>query len=103
MTVKGIIFDLDGTLVDTLDDLTDSMNAALTQLEQPVRSPDECRTMIGHGLHTFAKRALGPQHAHLSDTLVARMVDYYQGHCMLKTVSYPGIDEVLAVLLQRGI
>jgi phosphoglycolate phosphatase len=89
LTAKGIIFDLDGTLVDTLDDLTDSMNAVLTQLGQPVRSPDECRTMIGHGLHTFAARALGPQQAHLTDTLVARMVDYYQGHCQ--------------VLLQRGI
>lgn len=103
LTAKGIIFDLDGTLVDTLDDLTDSMNAVLTQLGQPVRSPDECRTMIGHGLHTFAARALGPQQAHLTDTLVARMVDYYQGHCLLKTVSYSGIDEVLQVLLQRGI
>jgi phosphoglycolate phosphatase len=103
LTVKGIIFDLDGTLVDTLDDLTDSMNAVLTQLGQPARSPDECRTMIGHGLQTFAARALGPQQAHLSDTVVTRMVDYYQDHCLLKTVSYSGIDEVLAALLQRGI
>lgn len=103
MTIKGIIFDLDGTLVDTLDDLTDSMNAALAQLGRSARSAAECREMIGHGLRTFAERALGDGQSHLTDDLVTRMVDYYRDHCLLKTTAYDGMKEVLAVLRQRRV
>lgn len=101
--MKGVIFDLDGTLVDTLDDLTDSMNAALAQLGRPARSPAECRAMIGHGLHTFAERALGEGHTHLTDALVTRMVEYYRDHCLLKTTAYDGMTEAITALRQRRI
>jgi phosphoglycolate phosphatase-like HAD superfamily hydrolase len=60
MKYKAIIFDLDGTLVDTLDDLTEAMNQALVHLGQPVRSREECREMIGRGLSEFARSALPP-------------------------------------------
>ena len=103
MITKGIIFDLDGTLVDTLDDLTDSMNAALMQLGRPVRSQDECRAMIGHGLHKFAEGALGAEHVQLADALMTRMVDYYKDHCLLKTTVYPGVEEAIETLLGRGV
>lgn len=103
MTIKGIIFDLDGTLVDTLDDLTDSMNAALTQVGRPARSSDECRAMIGHGLPVFAERALGAGHSHLTDALVTRMVDYYRDHCLLKTTAYDGMKEAIEALRRRRI
>ncbi|MDH4203737.1 MAG: HAD family hydrolase [Phycisphaerae bacterium] len=103
MNIKGIIFDLDGTLVNTLDDLTDSMNAALTQLGRPARSPEECRAMIGHGLHTFAERALGKEQIHLTDTLAERMVDYYRDHCLLKTTAYDGMEELIAALRKRRV
>ena len=103
MTIKGIIFDLDGTLVDTLDDLTDSMNAALTQLARPARSADQCREMIGHGLRTFAERALGEGQGHLTDLLVTRMVDYYCDHCLLETTAYAGMTEAVAALRGRGV
>jgi phosphoglycolate phosphatase len=99
--IKGVIFDLDGTLVDTLDDLTDSMNAALTQLGRPARSPQECRAMIGHGLRKFAERALGEGHTHLTDALVERMVDDYRDHCLLKTTTYDGMKEAIAALRRR--
>ena len=103
MITKGTIFDLDGTLVDTLDDLTDSMNAALTQLGQPRRLRDECREMIGHGLHKFAERALDHGHIQLADELVTRMVDYYKDHCFLKTAPYPGMEDVITILSKRGV
>jgi len=98
-----LIFDLDGTLVNTLDDLTDSMNTALGQLGRPVRSRDECRAMIGHGLRKFAQEALGQEHIQLTDELMMRMVDYYGGHCLLKTTVYPGLGDVIAALSRQGV
>ena len=103
MTIKGLIFDLDGTLVDTLDDLTDSMNAALTQMARPARTAAECRAMIGHGLPVFAERALGAGHTRLADALVERMVDYYRDHCLLKTTAYDDMQETIAALRSRRV
>ena len=103
MSYRGIIFDLDGTLVDTLDDLTGAMNASLTQLNCPKRTDDECRQMIGHGLHKFAERALGPGREHLTDELVAVMVAYYADHCLEKTRPYDGLEEVIEQLRHQGV
>ena len=103
MAIQGIIFDLDGTLVDTLADLTDSMNAALMQLGRPGRSSEECREMIGYGLRKFAEYALGPEHAELTDELVGRMAAYYLDHCLLKTTAYDGMNETIETLSRQGI
>ncbi|MBN1981261.1 MAG: HAD family hydrolase [Chitinivibrionales bacterium] len=103
MPTKGLIFDLDGTLVDTLADLTDSMNAALEQLGRPERSPDECRRFIGHGLRKYAERALGPEHVDLTESLIQRMVAHYRGNCLSKTAPYPGMKETIDTLAARGL
>jgi phosphoglycolate phosphatase len=103
LSIHGIIFDLDGTLVDTLDDLTDSMNAALAQLGRPQHTPESCRTMIGYGLRTFAEQALGPDHVGLTDELMQRMVTYYLNHCLIKTSAYEGMKETIRALSQQGI
>lgn len=103
MKIKGVIFDLDGTLVDTLDDLTDSMNAALTQIGRPARCSRDCMQMIGHGLRTFAERALGDAHLHLTESLLERMVAYYQEHCLLRTAPYTGIAETVTILAANGV
>jgi phosphoglycolate phosphatase len=103
MKYKAIIFDLDGTLVDTLDDLTEAMNQALVHLGQPVRSREECREMIGRGLSEFARSALPPQAGRLRDVLQMTMRGIYAGICLNRTSPYDGIREVLSACQKQGI
>ena len=58
MACKAIIFDLDGTLVDTVADLSNAMNFALQSFGQPAHSVEACKQMIGNGVKRFAERAL---------------------------------------------
>lgn len=103
MNYKAIIFDLDGTLVDTLDDLTDAMNQALTHCGQPGRTREECREMIGRGLPEFAKSALPLEAGHLKDMLLLKMREVYLQICLNRTKPYDGIREVLSACQKQGI
>lgn len=103
MPYKAVIFDLDGTLVDTLADLTDAMNFALKKLAQPARGPDECRMMIGSGVKHFAKRALPEDKQHLADDLLVEMRAFYTQNCLNRTKPYDGITQVVSQLAGRGI
>lgn len=103
LTIKGMIFDLDGTLVDTLDDLTNSMNFALDGLGFEVRPREECRKMIGHGLNTFAERALGAENLSSRDRLLEVMTVHYRNNCLYLTRPYPGLEEVIVQLNRQGI
>lgn len=100
---KGIIFDLDGTLLDTLGDLTVSMNYGLSRLGCPARRREECRRMIGNGLTKFAERALPENRRNLRDELLKIMVAHYQQHCLVETAPYKGISDVVEALRDKGI
>ena len=103
MKYQAVLFDLDGTLTDTLADLTKAMNAGLRELGKPLRTAEECRRMIGYGVREFARRALPPEDEGLTDMLKTFMVRYYDEHCLEDTRPYPGIPEVLQELRQKEI
>ena len=103
MAYKGVIFDLDGTLINTLEDLTDSMNYGLAELGCPHRSAEECRRMIGDGLKKYAERALPEDRQHLRGKLIEIMVAHYQQHCLIKTAPYEGMTDVIQQLEAKGI
>ncbi|MCX6560279.1 MAG: HAD family hydrolase [Candidatus Aminicenantes bacterium] len=106
MKRRAAIFDLDGTLLDTIEDLTDSMNAALAAYGFPEKTVGECRLLVGDGLATFIHRAL-PESRRDDPTftakLTAAMRAEYSRRCMIKTKPYPGIVAMLEALRARGI
>ncbi len=95
----GVIFDLDGTLLDTLEDLTDSVNFALSQYGFPPRTWEEVRRFLGDGAEMLIRRAAdnAPNRAEILRTFRAR----YREHCHDKTRPYNGIPEAVAVLGRR--
>ena len=103
MRDTGIIWDLDGTLLDTLEDLKDGTNFALRSFGCPERSLEEIRCFVGNGAANLIQRAL-PGKADDPDRaeVLACFKEYYDGHCQVKTGPYPGILEVLEEFRRRG-
>jgi len=99
------MFDLDGTLLDTLEDLTNSMNHALGLLGFPPRSRQECKYFVGDGIENFARRALpeGFGDRETVEKIVLAHRAYYAVHWADKTKPYPGIGELLEELSARGV
>lgn len=98
----GILFDLDGTLLDTLQDLADATNYALRQLGCPERTLAEVRSFVGNGALNLMTRAL-PQgeSAPTPQELLAVFKPYYESHCQVKTAPYPGVAAALAAVAER--
>ena len=94
--MTGILFDLDGTLLDTLDDLADSTNYALRTHGYPERTRQEVRAFVGNGVARLIGRAV-PEGAD-PDPVLATYRAYYGAHSKDKTRPYPGIPEALAVV-----
>lgn len=96
MSKIGIIFDMDGTLLDTLEDLTDAVNVALEQNGHPKRTLEEMRRFVGNGAATMIRRA-APEGAD-QQAIMDVFVKWYGIHCQDKTRPYEGIMEALEVL-----
>ena len=97
--------DLDGTLLDTLEDLADSTNAALEQMGLPQHPVDAYRYFVGDGARVMAERAL-PAEKRDGATIEAcrdRLVAEYSQRWDKKTRPYPGVEEMLSQLAKRGI
>lgn len=102
MKKTGILFDLDGTLLDTLEDLKDATNAALVHFGCPERTLAEIRAFVGNGARNQIRLSLPgkPEDPDL-DTVLNWYKEYYSGHCQIKTAPYAGVLEVLADLQQE--
>jgi phosphoglycolate phosphatase len=89
------IFDLDGTLVDSVDDLAAAVNHALARAGLPLRSRDEVRTFIGDGARVLLERSVGPRRDKLEEAL-ASWREHYAAHLLDQTRPYPGVADALS-------
>jgi len=103
---KAVIFDLDGTLLDTLADLAESLNAMLARLGYRQHSVEAVKGFIGDGMENLVRRA-APDDASIDEALVARCLSLYKEEYgkrwKAKTRAYDGIPELLAALQRRGV
>lgn len=104
MAYQAAIFDMDGTLLNTLDDLTASTNAALAAHGMPARTTDEVRRFVGNGIMNLVRRAVpegtnDETRQEVFDTFCA----HYAEHSADRTAPYPGILELLGRLRERGV
>jgi phosphoglycolate phosphatase len=99
--LHAAIFDLDGTLLDTLDDLADSANEALAAAGFPTHPVESYRTFVGDGMHVLIQRIL-PAHVQNDPATVTAVLDLYKiayaRRWNLKSKPYPGIDDALRAL-----
>jgi phosphoglycolate phosphatase len=89
------IFDLDGTLVDSVEDLAASVNHALRAVGLPPRSLEEIRGFVGEGARLLVERAVAPR-AELLEPALAAWWTHYEAHCLDRTRPYPGVGALLA-------
>lgn len=99
-----VIFDLDGTLLNTIEDLTDSVNYVQEKYGYPLHSIDEVKAHVGNGIRNLIIRSIpgGEKNADF-EAVYHEFKIYYQQNCQVKTTSYPGIMELLKELYKNKI
>jgi phosphoglycolate phosphatase len=105
MPCQAVLFDLDGTLLDTLEDLADATNAALAELGLPENPVELYKQFVGDGMENLVRRAMRQEQP--DEALLARGIELvrqeYAVRWAVKTHPYPGIPELLDGLSRRGI
>ncbi|MBE6715358.1 MAG: HAD family hydrolase [Ruminococcaceae bacterium] len=104
MKYKLVIFDLDGTILDTLEDLYNSVNFALCKNNLPERSIVEVRSFVGNGIRLLIERAVPENTAPKTvDIIFSDFKSHYRNHSIDNTEPYPGIIDLLVELRKSGI
>lgn len=103
MKYDAYIFDMDGTILDTIEDLTVTTNYAMEKMGYPLHTLEEVKWFVGNGILTLIKRAVpeGTSDEDIQKTFEA-FIEHYREHCNDKTGPYPGIIELLKKLKTEG-
>ncbi len=102
---QSVIFDLDGTLLDTLEDLAAAGNYTLSAMGLPTHPVDAYRQMVGNGIPNLLRRMLPEQNRGEATCALAQTLfrPYYAAHMQDYTTPYPGVVSLLAQLKERGV
>ena len=105
MTYKGIIFDLDGTLVNSIEDIADAMNTVLEGYHYPIHNYEAYKNFVGSGIRSLVVKALTEAHRNEAQVNSAfnAMKDLYSNQCTNKTKAYDGIHDLLDQLKAQDI
>lgn len=98
MPIKFLMFDLDGTLVDTSIDINNALNYALSHYGFKNLSVEDTKKLVGEGLTRLVEKVIGEERINLRDDIIKRFIDYYSGHLTEYSVIYPGVKETLEQL-----
>lgn len=90
-----LIYDLDGTLIDSVDDIVNAVNWMLGELKLPKRSKEEIRTFVGSGVQSLVERSLGPENFNYREKALKVLKKRYTEHLLDHTKLYPGVLETL--------
>lgn len=104
MKFNSVVFDLDGTLLDTLGDLRDSVNFALEKNSLPKRTTEEIRSFVGNGIRLLIERSV-PENTSLetTDRCFSDFKEYYKDHSAILTNPYDGIIDLMKELKSKGV
>ena len=100
--IKAVLFDLDGTLVNSIYDIGGAMNVALESLGQPAFPIEQYYKMVGNGMKKLCQRALAEDRQQLLEELLQRYQTRYLAHCCDDTVVYEGVPQLLNELHEQG-
>ena len=101
---KLAIFDMDGTILNTIDDLADSCNVICEKYGYPLHTVEEIKYMVGNGIPKLMRRALPADIAEDQfQKVLAEYIEYYEDHCAIKTAPYEGIVECIRSLRAAGV
>ena len=103
MTPDAVMFDLDGTLADTLRDIAEAGNHAMRHVGRPTFDVDRYRTLAGQGLARLIEDALGPEHRHRFDEAYDAFAAFYAEHRFDHCRPYDGVAALLDTLVERGV
>lgn len=102
MKYNSVVFDLDGTLLDTLSDLRDSVNFALEKNDLPKRTTEEIRSFVGNGIRLLIERSV-PENtsSEITDKCFLDFKEYYKDHSAILTKPYDGIIDIMKALKSK--
>lgn len=101
---KAVVFDLDGTLLDTIPDIAANLNRSLAERGFPTHPVERCKTFVGDGIINAIRRALPPEATEDDLWEVHALYQrFYPENCTVHTQYYPGIRELLSALQEKGV